>query len=559
MMLKRVDVFFGVALILMVTGTVLAQEPVLPNESDPAWRAYYWNNVTLSGTPALERQESDLNHDWGTGSPHPNVNVDHFSARWTRYLYVTDGTYRFTVTSDDGIRVWADDELIINAWYDHAATTFSAEKRLSTGHHWVVVEFYENAGEAVVRLTWGSISAPNQYWHGEYWNNTALSGTPALVRDDTEIDFDWGASSPAPGVISADGFSVRWTLTADLPVGQYRFVMTADDGARLWVNNRLLIDAWRDQVATTYTGEIDLAGGPIPIKMEYYENAGLAVARLSWSQISTPTYNWRGEYYNNTTLSDNPSLIRNDTQIDFNWSTGSPAPGIIGTDHFSVRWTRMLDLSGGQYRFSITVDDGARLWVNNLLLIDAWREQAATTYTQDIYLPSGAIPIQMEYYENKGQAVARLSWSLIAKPAASGTVIVDDADPGFTKGGSVTGWRTISEGYSGRLLWTWNNDWQRPNYNWAHWQPQLTAGWYEVFVFIPERYTTTSSARYVIAHADGYTTRAADQSANGSQWVSLGTYRFTGTAIDGVTLTDATGEPRLTRLIAFDAVKWEPR
>jgi hypothetical protein len=352
---------------------------------------------------------------------------------------------------------------------------------------------------------------------------------------------------------------VRWTRAVNLSAGRYRFTMTIDDGGRLWVNNHLLIDAWYDQSARTYTGEIDLAGGPVSIKMEYYEHGGLAVARLSWSLAPTPTYNWRGEYYNNMALSGTPAFVRDDGQILFDWGSGSPVWGVIGSDGFSVRWTRTVDLSAGRYRFMMTVDDGGRLWEKDHLLIDAWYDQAARTYTGEIDLPGGSVPIKMEYYEHTGQAVARLSWSPVSAPPSPGTVVVDDTDPGFVKWGSVTGWRTVYEGYGGRLTWTWNNDWQRPNYNWARWHPSLSPGLYEVFVFIPERYTTTSSARYTISHTGGYTSRVVNQSTSGDRWVSLGTYWFAGSGDDHVSLTDATGEAYRTRLIAFDAVKWVPR
>jgi hypothetical protein len=138
-------------------------------------------------------------------------------------------------------------------------------------------------------------------------------------------------------------------------------------------------------------------------------------------------------------------------------------------------------------------------------------------------------------------------------------VIVDDTDAGFVRGGSVGGWHTASEGYGNRLTWTRNNDWARPRYNWARWYPKLTPGQYEVLAFIPERYTTTSNAQYWISHAGSFTRREVDQSANGNRWVSLGTYRFEGTANEYVSLNDTTSEPRLTRLIAYDAIKWVPR
>jgi len=202
------------------------------------------------------------------------------------------------------------------------------------------------------------------------------------------------------------------------------------------------------------------------------------------------------------------------------------------------------------------VDDGARLWVNNHLLIDTWQVQPPRTYTADIYLPGGGIPIELEYYENDGGAVVQLAWTLVTLP---GTVIVDDTDPGFTKGGTATEWYTANEGYGGRLFWTRNNDAVRINYDWARWRPILKPGQYQVFVYIPERYTTTSQANYRISHDGGYTQLSVDQSGNGGRWVSLGTFTFRGTTDDYVALDAVTSEPDLTRLIAFDAVKWEPR
>jgi len=82
---------------------------------------------------------------------------------------------------------------------------------------------------------------------------------------------------------------------------------------------------------------------------------------------------------------------------------------------------------------------------------------------------------------------------------------------------------------------------------------------HQVYVYIPDRYSTTAQARYWISHAGGLTLRIVNQSAFSNQWVSLGTYRFQGNSNDYVSLADVTFEPYLSRLIAFDAVKWVPR
>jgi hypothetical protein len=141
-------------------------------------------------------------------------------------------------------------------------------------------------------------------------------------------------------------------------------------------------------------------------------------------------------------------------------------------------------------------------------------------------------------------------------PGPGDVVIVNDSDANFVKGGTSAYWRTASEGYEGDLTWTRNNDRRRRGYNWARWYPELEAGHYEVLVFIPDRYSTTAKARYWVSHLGGYTLRIVDQSANGGRWVSLGSYMFRGNRYDHVSLSDVTYEDYVSRLIAFDAVKW---
>jgi mannan endo-1,4-beta-mannosidase len=124
MMLRRISILGSLILILALAGVVWVygmpqaqpqpQPQSQPQQSDPIWQATYWNNQTLSGSPALVRSETDINYDWGRASPAPSVNADRFSVRWTRYIDLTPETYRFTAAGDDGIRVWVDNVLIIN-------------------------------------------------------------------------------------------------------------------------------------------------------------------------------------------------------------------------------------------------------------------------------------------------------------------------------------------------------------------------------------------------------------------------------------------------------------
>lgn len=397
------------------------------------------------------------------------------------------------------------------------------------------------------------------FWDASYWNNTSLSGEPAVQTDETDLDWDWGTGSPHAN-INTDRFSGRWTRYIDVTAGAYRFTATSDDGIRVYVDNHLVIDQWNDHPARTFTGDVDLAEGHHLVKVEYYENLGYAVAQVSWTPVPVAFNGWRGEYFDNRRLRGSPVLVRDDANIDFNWDYGSPASS-IPSDNFSVRWTRTVNFEPGSYRFTATTDDGVRLWVNDHLLIDNWRDQPLRSRSGKIYV-AGDVPIEIEYYEHGGVAAARLTWACMdddSPPPSPGEIIVDDTDEGFVKGGSTTGWRTADEGYNGHLTWVRNNDWQRYNFNWARWYPDLAPGRYEVFVYVPERYTTTSNARYWVSHLDGFTRRQVNQSVDGDRWVSLGTYWFRGDHDDYVSLTDVTYEPYLSRLIGFDAVKWAPR
>jgi endoglucanase len=120
---------------------------------------------------------------------------------------------------------------------------------------------------------------------GNFYQGTALAGAPLVTRTDATIDFNWAGGSPAPGVIAADQFSVRWAGEIEARSDElYTFYVSHDDGARLWVNDQLLIDNWTDHASIEDSGSIPLQlGQRYSIRLEFYENGGDASASLSWS------------------------------------------------------------------------------------------------------------------------------------------------------------------------------------------------------------------------------------------------------------------------------------
>ncbi len=116
----------------------------------------------------------------------------------------------------------------------------------------------------------------------EYFKNRELQGDPALVRVDGKINLK-GPESPAPGFPKTD-FSVRWTARLTAPVtGKYFFTFTSDDGCRVFLDGKKIIDHWVETPALPITGQAELtAGKTYDLRVEYFQAAGDFLARLNW-------------------------------------------------------------------------------------------------------------------------------------------------------------------------------------------------------------------------------------------------------------------------------------
>ncbi|HUR01719.1 MAG TPA: PA14 domain-containing protein, partial [Nonomuraea sp.] len=145
-------------------------------------------------------------------------------------------------------------------------------------------------GKATVTLPAGSATTlviDQQGLSATYFDNADLTGA-TVTRIDPTVNFDWGSAAPDPA-IGADTFSVRWTgkVVAD-KAETYTFVTTTDDGVRLWVDGKPLIDNWTDHSKRDDTGQVALSAGAHDIKMEFYDSGYDAIAELRWESPSIP-------------------------------------------------------------------------------------------------------------------------------------------------------------------------------------------------------------------------------------------------------------------------------
>jgi hypothetical protein len=435
---------------------------------------------------------------------------------------------------------------------------------------WVIIVLIPVLG--IFPLTSQAAPLKNLSWRAEYYDNPTLSGQPKLSRFEDVIDHDWGSGAPTQDLPS-DNFSARWSVTRHFDQGTYLLILTVDDGARVWFDGQLVLDAWSlgrkaNRKARVYVGQ----SGNHQLQVAYFEKTGRATIKFDLIQLASQDEvvgSWRGEYFINRDLAGEPTIIRRDGAINFDWNSGAPDLRIT-RDNFSVRWTRLIYLEAGTYQLRIQHDDGMRIFVNDENIYDSWHDQGVTYQTRQVRLDQGNHAFRVEYYDHLGNAVAHMT--IDGDPGRyddtdgdggdDGTVpgdkvIVDNKSSDFDWGGPLSNRFASAGGYGTGFYWTYNTT--SVPVNFGKWTPDLASGDYEVFAYIPGQHATTRSARYRIQHNGVRSDRVVNQNIYSNTWISLGTYHFDGAGQEYVALYDNTSEVAGSTQIAFDAIKFVKR
>jgi hypothetical protein len=303
---------------------------------------------------------------------------------------------------------------------------------------------------------------------GEYFNYQ-ISGTPALVRNDANVNFSW-TGNPGSGV-NSDNFRIVWQGQVEaIETGDYTFrtIRDTEGGAQLWVNGQLVIDNWTGSSPTTVTSApISLvAGQRVDIKLNYKDDTGAASIQLQWlrpgqsthvnipqSQLYVPAGKGLAAiYYDNPTFTSGavtsfgtPTIMRTDPQVDFNWSTGSP-DSAIAPDTFAAHWEGEIKVpTTGNYYFQTVRDSdgGAKLWVNGNLVINNWTGSTTTVTSAAVPLTTGKATIVLEYYENTSTSQIQLLWSTSPSGPFSTVSLANLSTVDEEFSGQLAGWKNL--------------------------------------------------------------------------------------------------------------------
>ena len=367
----------------------------------PIWKAEYFGNKDLAGTPihtdSFTNVTGNITQNWGLDAP-PNIPVDQFSARYKTQQYLNPGIYKINLNSDDGVRVWINNDLIIDRWVDQAGT-YSDYFSSSGGYYPVTIEYKENMGvaslnyEIVKHQPYNNFGNPDgivNSWKATFYNWNG-QGNPIIddnhkigtvnlggnIRSDGRWGMNaqnWGTGSPAPEV-PTDFFAMHAYTRVDLTAGHtYKVRLRSDDGYRMWAHKldgnpfditenalggTFLSDAYGVKEFTFIAPE----SGTFDFHTQMFESGGDAIFDLSVTDLTTPPPSvWEnplapGSYSITSRFGlrdlNNDGIFENHKGIDLGANTGtrieaarSGTVTFVGTDQYGGKYVD-IDHGGG--------------------------------------------------------------------------------------------------------------------------------------------------------------------------------------------------------------------
>lgn len=375
-----------------------------------------------------KEKKAQVHYNWGSGGPFAN-HTDDFMAKFDQSQHLNDGDYFVQTVADDNVKVNFDDKTLIDGWYNNSTGQIKRAliTKVSKGNHAIQTDFYENWGDAAIF----SDIVPFDHWLAYYYPNKNLEGlTPVDAKiiapqgAEKALVENSGEGSPTPK-IPADNFSARYTTVKRLPAGEYIIRGKADDGMRVYIDGKLVIDEWDTgkwdkEHARKITIQDNTAGSAFGstnekdthlVEVQYIEEIISSDVKFSIEPYKNVVQHdtWIAEYYNNKELKGDAVIVGGKNsrdkidQINFDWKNGSPGAG-VQADNFSARFTKVDHFEKGNYSFEAKADDGVRVYVDDKKIIDSWIPSAGGVRSVKVPMEAGKHKITVEYLELTGGA-----------------------------------------------------------------------------------------------------------------------------------------------------------
>jgi hypothetical protein len=369
--------------------------------------------------------ETDPSIDFNFTGTSPNAAVPtgmySTSTHWAGNFTFAAGTYVFTLTTSDGSRLWIDPTTpitllppnpIIDHWYDQNVNTYTAQVTLTAGTHLVRMDYFKDvAGPSVAQLSWTQVSGGSAPPSSVDPTITSPTQNQTVTGTITVTATASGGTGIAGVQFAVDGNNIGTPVTAP-PYSVTLNTTKLSNGAHILT-----------AIAQDTSGSTD-SSTPVTVNVSnpvVTPPAGTAPTTCP----AAGTNAFTGCYYLTTsTFFADLLWVETDPSIDFNFTGTSPNTAVpTGMYSTSTHWAGNFTFAAGTYVFTLTTNDGSRLWIDpttpiTLLppnpIIDHWYDQNTNTYTAQVTLTAGTHLVRMDYFKDvMGSAVAQLSWTQV--------------------------------------------------------------------------------------------------------------------------------------------------
>jgi len=371
------------------------------------WTAKFYGNENFEGSAYYQKGIESLSYNWNDDAPLNQLPKNHFSATFET-LIRSGKNYFVQSFADDRVRAYIDDTRIINKWTGYDPSIVSAPiTNLSNGDHKVKLHYKEVSNEAAL---YADVEEFDN-WVGYYYDNLNLKGIPIAkttfssnAQNGLSFDFEQGSHGDN---IPKNNYSAVFNTYKVLEPGDYIFKFAADDGIRVYVDDKLVVDKWyyskvndpfENLVTISKNNNSDIHN----IRVEYMQksNASVLDLQIKSTNDSITSSNWQGLYYKGTELKGSTvTEVTRDDKIAYNWGDGSPQKA-LNKDYFSASYKKYISGSD-KYYMQTYADDGIKVNFDEKTVIDRWK-YASNKLNEAVIsgVGKGRHTVETQYFEN---------------------------------------------------------------------------------------------------------------------------------------------------------------
>lgn len=342
----------------------------------------YFNNPKLKGDPVAYEKSASINLDCKQYSPEYHFAMsNNFGLRWTGYLQApASGKFTFSLKLTDGAKFWLDNNLLINSWKEQDSITYSAEIKLDSGKVYPIkLDYFNGRGEALVKLFWKYSDHEKQLVPAKSFVAGESDFLPKLEYFPYDIT----------GISNGNGIKVSWREPE---------LVHEETGSIIQASHL---------PGTVFPEGLSRVNYIVKTGEKTYLDKSFDVLVYQASKLEAI-------YYQDTIPGGKIILNRNEPYIDYEWKREIQYTKPLVRDTFAASWIgEVYAPLSGEYEFNIRADNGSKLFLNDSLVIDAWKGASGSwKLSKYFFKKNEKIRIRMDYYHKRDFIVAKLYWKV---------------------------------------------------------------------------------------------------------------------------------------------------